>query len=89
MALLGSDTCDPFETRKLVRIQEFSKWVGGGWGVLLQSFRSATCKKNQKLTKNRGDLDGGPHVACRFLRNANVTCRCRLFMAMSHVEFEK
>ena len=33
-----------------------------------------------------GPLTGG---RLSILRNANVACLCRLFMAMSHVEFKK
>ena len=36
-----------------------------------------------------GPLTRGPDVACRFFKNANVECLCRLFSTMSHVEFKK
>ena len=51
-----------------------------------------------QLTKKRrggtwggseGALDGGSPCRLSNLRNANVACLCRLFMAMSHVEFKK
>ena len=32
---------------------------------------------------------GGPQCRMSILRNGNVACLCRLFMAMSHVEFKK
>ena len=34
-------------------------------------------------------LDGGPQCRMSNLRNGNVACPCRLFSAMSHVEFKK
>ena len=36
-----------------------------------------------------GPLMGGPQCRMSILRNGNVACLCRLFMAMSHVEFKK
>ena len=79
--------------------------VRGGRGVGTQSFTFHTLRgegwgaKSVTLPQWRvhrmlwtcycGALDGGAHVACRFLRNANVTCLCRLCMAMSHVKFKK
>ena len=36
-----------------------------------------------------GALDGGSPCRLSILRNANVACLCRLFMAMSHVEYKK
>ena len=36
-----------------------------------------------------GPLMGGPQCRMSILRNANVACLCRLFMAISHVEFKK
>ena len=36
-----------------------------------------------------GALDGGSQSRMSILRNANVTCLCRLFMPMSNVEFKK
>ena len=36
-----------------------------------------------------GALDGGSPCRLSILRNANVACFCRLFMAMSGVEFKK
>ena len=32
---------------------------------------------------------GGPQCRMSILRNGNVTCPCRLFSPMSHVEFKK
>ena len=36
-----------------------------------------------------GALDGLSPCRLSILRNANVACLCRLFIAMSHVEFKK
>ena len=36
-----------------------------------------------------GAVDGGSPCRLSILRNANVTCLCRLFVPMSHVEFKK
>ena len=36
-----------------------------------------------------GALDGGSPCRLWILRIANVACLCRLFMAMSRVEFKK
>ena len=40
-------------------------------------------------TVSLGAFDGGSPYRLSILRNANVACLCRLFMAMSHVEFKK
>ena len=41
------------------------------------------------ITVRVGPLTGGPECRMSILRNSNVACLCRLFMAMSHVEFKK
>ena len=47
--------------------------------------------RHWKVSTDLALTGGGGGVPCRLsvLRNGNVACVCRLFMPMSHVEFEK
>ena len=60
-------------------------------GVLEHVKDNECCSKKRVEEQNGclGPLTGGPQCRMSILRNGNVACLCRLFMAMSHVEFKK
>ena len=76
-------------------------WVGGGQGEGVSRGGGGVCMSQPPFptrhgnappaTAYMGPLMGAGVPKCRMsiLRNGNVTCLCRLFSIMSHVEFTK